>query len=365
MDVKIRMSEPYIGKEELENVTEAVQTGWISSSGHFIAEFENAFSKYIGTKHGIATSNGTTAIHLALAALGIKKGDNVVVPSITSIACANAVRYTGAEPVFADSNNDYWCMDPEDVRSRITKKTKAIMAVHIYGHPCEMDSIRQIAKEADIPIIEDCAEAHGAEYKKKRVGNFSAISCFSFYGNKIITTGEGGMCLTNDNELAERMKILRNQGTRPEYRNKYYYDLVGFNYRLTNIQAAIGLAQLEKIGYLIEQKRRIAKEYNKHLDGSASIVTAPEMPWAMNVYWYYSILVRKENRDLTMQKLAEKGIESRPFFYPIHMLPTYKTKAKLPVAEMLGFTGINLPSGPKLTSEDIAQVCRVIKSINP
>jgi perosamine synthetase len=357
------MSEPYLGKGELKNVTEAVKSGWISSSGKFIPEFESAFSKYIRTKHGIATSNGTTAIHLALAALGIKKGDNVILPSLTSISCANAIRSTCAKPVFADITRAYWCIDPEDIRKKISNETKAIMAVHIYGHPCDMDAIMEIANDNQIPVIEDCAEAHGAEYKERRVGSFGAISCFSFYGNKIITTGEGGMCMTDDDALADQMRILRNQGTRPQYKNKYYYDVVGFNYRLTNIQAGIGLAQLSKINYLIEQKRRIAGEYNKWFRSTKSIVTAPEMPWAMNVYWYYSILVKKNIRDDVIRVLADNGIESRPFFYPIHMLPIYKQRIRLDVTEMLGFSGINLPSGPKLKAIDIERISKIILSV--
>ncbi len=358
------MSEPYLGNEELDNVSEAVKTGWISSNGHFIKEFESAFSGYIGSKHGVSVCNGTAAIHLALAALGVKKGDNVVLPSLTSIACANSVAYTGAKPVFADSDKDYWCISPDSIRKKIDNKTKAIMIVHIYGHACDMDPIMEIAEEKGIPVIEDCAEAHGAEYNGRRVGTFGRINCFSFYGNKIITTGEGGMCLTNDSELADKMNILKNQGTRPEYKNKYYYDIVGFNYRMTNIQAAIGLAQMGKLEYLIEQKRRIAKEYNRAFAHSKHVTTAPEMPWAKNVYWYYSILVRKELRDKTMRAMEQQGIESRPFFYPIHLLPHFKSKAKLSNAEMLGFSGINLPSGPKLSSEEIGRIVDVIESVN-
>ncbi len=357
------MSEPYIGKEELENVSEALRTGWISSNGHFIKDFESAFSKYIGTKHGVAVYNGTVAIHLALVALGVKKGDEVILPSLTSIACANAIAYTGAKPVFADSDREYWCVSPEDIKKRISKRTKAIMVVHIYGHPCDMDPIMEIADEKGIPVVEDCAEAHGGEYKGRKVGSFGAINCFSFYGNKIITTGEGGMCLTDDDELAERMMILKNQGTKPEFRNKYYYDMVGFNYRMTNVQAAIGLAQMDKLDYLIKQKRRIAAEYNSRFKANNDVTTAPEMPWAKNVYWYYSILVRKGLRDRTMQTLEKQGIESRPFFYPIHMLPHFKTGVKLKNAELLGFAGINLPSGPQLTSHDIGRVVDAVSSI--
>ena len=361
---RIPMSEPYLGKEELENVQEAVKTGWISSNGHFVNEFESAFAEYIGVKHGVSVCNGTAAIHLALAALGVGKGDNVVLPSITSIACANSVAYTGAKAVFADSDKDYWCISPESIRKSIDDKTRAIMVVHLYGHSCDMDPIMEIAEEKSIPVIEDCAEAHGAEYKRRKVGTFGLINCFSFYGNKIITTGEGGMCLTNDTELAERMGILKNQGTKPAYKNKYYYDTVGFNYRMTNIEAALGLAQMSKLEYLIEQKRRIAKEYNKLFASSKNVTIAPEMPWAKNVYWYYSILVRKELREKTMQELASRNIESRPFFYPIHMLPHFKTDVELENAEYLGFSGINLPSGPQLTSQDIERVADAVQSVN-
>lgn len=358
------MSEPYLGREELENVSEAVKTGWISSNGHFIKDFESMFAKYIGTKHGVSACNGTAAIHLALAALGIGNGDEVILPSITSIACANSVVYTGAKTVFADSDRDYWCISPDEIRKRINNKTKAIMVVHIYGHPCDMGPIMEVADENGIPVIEDCAEAHGAEYKKRKVGNFGEISCFSFYGNKIITTGEGGICLTNDAGLAERMSILRNQGTKPEYRNRYYYDMVGFNYRMTNVQAAIGLAQMGKLEYLIEQKRRIAKEYNRLFASHDNVTVAPEMPWAKNVYWYYSILVKEKLRDKTMKELESHNIESRPFFYPMHMLPHFKTDERLKNAERLGFAGINLPSGPQLTSQEIKRVVDAVLSVS-
>lgn len=354
------MSEPYLGEDELKNVTEAIKSGWISSSGHFIGDFEKSFSSYIGSKHGVTTSNGTTAIHLALLALGIGKGDKVLVPSLTSIACANTIAYTGAAPVFLDSNKEYWCVDPNEIRKKIDKQTKAIMVVHIYGHPCDMDAIMEIANSKGIPVIEDCAEAHGAEYKGKKVGTFGKIACFSYYGNKIITTGEGGMCLTNDSELAENMRILKNQGTKPEYKNKYYYDLIGFNYRMTNIQAAIGLAQMKKIDYLVERKREIAKTYNKLFKQTKEIVTAPEMSWAKNVYWYYSILVPKAKRDKITAVLNKDGIETRPFFYPIHMLPMFKSASTLPIAEDLGFRGLNLPSGPELTNDDIKEVSEAI-----
>lgn len=358
---KIPMSEPYLGEEELSNVIEAVKTNWISSNGHFIADFEKGFSKYISVKHAVAVNNGTSALHLPLLALGIGKGDKVLVPSLTSIACTNTIAYTGAEPVFVDSTKDYWCIDPKEIERKIDAKTKAIMVVHIYGHPCDMDPIMEVANKHGIPVIEDCAEAHGAEYKGRKVGTFGKVSSFSFYGNKIITTGEGGMVLTNDKELAEKMMILRNQGTKPEYKNKYYYDMIGYNFRMTNIQAAIGVAQLKKIDQLVGRHRWIAQTYNKFLEDTQGIVTHPEMPWAKSVYWYYSILVKKGSRDKLSATLNGAGIETRPFFYPIHMLPLYnKSKVNLPVAEELGFRGLNLPSGAALTEDDISEVVHAV-----
>lgn len=359
----IRMSEPFLGAEEIKNVTEAVKTGWISSSGSFVKEFEELFAKYIGVKHGISVSNGTAALHLALTALGVKSGDEVIVPSLTSIACANTIRYVDAKPVFADSNAEYWCIEPREIEERITRKTKAIMIAHIYGHPCDMDPIVRIGKEHNIPIIEDCAEAHGAQYKGRSVGTFGEIACYSYYGNKIVTVGEGGMCLTNNDELAEKMRILRNQGTKPEYKNKYYYDMVGFNYRLTNVQCAIGVAQMKKIDYLVGKRLELADTYNKLFKKLKEVVTHPCMPWAKNVYWYYSILVNKGVRERVMEHLNSRGIESRPFFYPIHLLPIYKSGTKLPVAEDLGFRGINLPSGPQLTKEQIGEVVNAVAEI--
>ncbi|MDE1855906.1 MAG: DegT/DnrJ/EryC1/StrS family aminotransferase [Candidatus Micrarchaeota archaeon] len=361
---RIQMSEPYVGEEELNNVVEAVKTNWISSNGHFIRDFEKGFSGYIGTKHGIAVNNGTSALHLPLVAMGIGKGDKVIVPSMTSIACANTIEYTGAKPVFVDSTKEYWCVDPKDIEKKIDSKTKAIMVVHVYGHPCDMDPIMEVADKHGIPVIEDCAEAHGAEYKKRKVGTFGRVASFSFYGNKIITTGEGGMVLTNDDELAEKMGILRNQGMKPEYKNKYYYDMVGYNFRMTNIQAAIGTAQLKKIDYLVDRHRWMAKTYNKYFEDSKSVVHHPEMKWAKCVYWYYSVLVKKELRDKVTATLNNAGIETRPFFYPIHMLPLYKDgKQSLPVAEDIGFRGLNLPSGPTLKEEQIKEVADAILSV--
>lgn len=352
----IPVAEPSLGEEELKNVVAAVESGWISSRGPFITEFEDKFAEYCGTRYGVSTSNGTTALHLALVALDIKKGDEVILPTLTFISTANAVTYTGAKPVFVDSHPRYWCMNPEKIREKITKKTKAIIAVHLYGHPCDMDPIQEIAEKYSLKVVEDAAEAHGAEYKGKKIGSLSDVSCFSFYGNKIITSGEGGMCLTDDEKLAEKMRTLRDHGMNPE--KKYWHDVIGFNYRMTNLQAAVGVAQLKKLDKFITEKRRIAAEYNRLLENARGIKTPPEEPWAKNVYWMYSIL--SERRDEIMQKLKEAEIDSRPFFHPVHQQPPYKRRDKYPIAEDLSAHGLNLPSSVSLRNEDIAKIASVI-----
>jgi perosamine synthetase len=361
MNYKVYVAKPDIGKKELQNITTAVKSGWVSSKGPYIEAFEDEFSKYVGTKHGISTSNGTTALHLALVALNIGKGDKVLVPSLTFIAVANAVTYVGATPVFVDSHPKYWCMDPSDIEKKIDQYTKAIIVVHLYGHPCDMDPIMQLAKTHNISIIEDCAEAHGAEYKGRKVGLFGKISCFSFYGNKIITTGEGGICLTDSEDLAIKIKMLRDHGMNPN--KKYWHEVVGFNYRMTNLQAALGVAQLERIDSLLKQKKDIASMYNDLLKNLPNVEIAPEEAWARNVYWLYSVLLKKVSRENVMEHLAKQGFETRPFFYPIHILPPYKTELKLPVAEELSRIGMNLPSGYCLKESEIRDVVGSLKSV--
>jgi perosamine synthetase len=361
----IPVAEPTLGEEELKNVVEAVKSGWISSKGKFIEEFEQGFANYCTRKYGVATSNGTVALHLALKALGIGKGDEVIVPDLTFVAVANVVTYCNAKPVFVDSQPDYWCIDPEKMEEKITPNTKAIIPAHLYGHPCDMGVIVDTAEDRGLYVIEDAAEAHGAEFKGEKVGSFGDISCFSFYGNKIITTGEGGMCLTDNEELAEKMRVLRDHGMNPNKR--YWYDVVGFNYRMTNLQAAVGVAQLEKSDKFIEKKRQIARQYSeelKNLEEKELIKLHLEMPWAKCVYWMYCILVEDQfgmNRDELMKKLEENGIETRPFFYPMHVMPPYKNDEKFPVAEETSRKGINLPSGVGLTKEIIERVVNTIK----
>lgn len=369
MKYRIPVAEPDIGKDELESVIEAVKSGWVSSKGPFLEKFEKEFSSYIGVNCGVAVSNGTVALHLALVALGVRYGDEVIIPTLTFAAVANAVLYTGAKPVLTDSHPDYWCIDPSKIEEKVTKKTKAIIPVHLYGNPCDMDPIMKIAKDYGIYVIEDCAEAHGAEYKGRKVGTFGDIACISFYGNKIITTGEGGMCLTNDKTLDREMRLLRDHGM--DFEKRYWHEIIGFNYRMTNLQAALGTAQLRRIDNFIERKRKIAKLYESFLKNVYGITPHPKMLWAENVYWLYSILIDDEryemSRDKLIDKLAENGIETRRFFYPAHLMPPYKNYAandQFPIAEKLSSSGINLPSSVKLTDEEISEVAQLIQKFN-
>lgn len=364
----IPVAEPSITQKEIEYVLDAVKSGWVSSLGGYITKFEQEFAKYIGVKYALTTSNGTVALHLALVSLGIKQGDEVLVPDLTFVATANAVAYTGATPVFVDVDPETWCIDPYDARKKITSKTKAIIPVHLYGHPADMDSINELAQEYNLFVIEDAAEAHGAEYKGKKVGGLGTCGVFSFYGNKIITTGEGGMITTNDENLYERAKYLRDHAMSKEKR--YWHTEIGYNYRMTNIQAALGLAQLERIEDLISKKRTIFSWYKELLNDLEGIRLNPEKEWAKNVYWMVCLVIDREGdsiRDELMLKLKEKGIDSRPFFYPMSSLVMYGGVAKNMVTKYLSERGINLPSGVSLKREDVewitSNVVRIIEGI--
>jgi len=359
---RIPIAEPLLDGNELKYLTECIKTSWISSQGKFIGEFENNFSKFCNRKYGVAVSNGTVALHLALAALGIKPGDEVIVPNLTFAATANCVLYMKAKPVLVDIESQTWNIDPVKIKEKITEKTKAIIPVHIYGHPCDIDPILEIAEKHNLFVVEDAAEAHGAEYKGKKVGSFGDISCFSFFGNKIITTGEGGMCITEDEKLDETMRILRDHGMSKQ--KKYWHDRLGFNYRMTNLQAAVGVAQLERADEFIKKKIWIAETYTKFLKDFRGITLAPKMPWAKNVYWMYSILIEDEfgvSRDDVINKLKEKEIETRPFFYPLSEMPFYNDGNEYPVSKEISRKGINLPSFVSITEEKIKYVCDQIK----
>lgn len=366
----IPVCEPLLGEKELEYVTDCLKTNWISSKGKYIEEFEERFANYCGGKYGISTTSGTTALHLALASLGIGSGDEVIIPTFTMISTAFAVVYTGAKPVLVDAEPETWNIDVTRIVEKITNKTKAVLPVHIYGHPCDMDPIMELAKKHNLYVIEDAAEAHAAEYKGRKAGSIGHANCFSFYANKIITTGEGGMVVTSDEKIAEKARALKDLAHSEQKR--FLHTDLGFNYRMTNIQAAIGLAQFEKIDELVERRRAHAYLYNSLLKGIDGIKLPPEKEWAKNVYWMYSILIENEfdmSRDELMQKLKEKDIETRTFFIPVHQQPVFR-KMNLfngetyPVAEGLSRKGLYLPSGSGLTTKQIEYICDVIKQAN-
>lgn len=358
---------PLLGSKELEYVSDCVKTNWISSRGKYVGEFEEKFANYCGCKYGITSTSGTTAIHLALASLDLKKDDEVIVPALTMIASVFPLLYCGAKPVLVDSEPDTWNMDVSQIEQKITDKTKAIMPVHIYGHPVEMGSISKLADEYGLSIIEDAAEAHGAEYLGKKAGGLGTLGCFSFYANKIITCGEGGMVVTNDENLAENARSLRDLCF-PKGSRVYLHSKVGYNYRMTNLQAAIGLAQFERIEEFVEMRRENARRYNEFLSNVAGLTLPVEKPWAKNVYWMYSMLVEPEfgsSRDCLMEKLCSSQIDTRPFFIPMNKQPVFREMGlffgeEYPVAEKLSHCGLNLPSSSGLTSSEVKSVATAI-----
>ncbi len=351
----IPLYQPDLGGNEKRYVLECLDSTWISSKGKFISEFENRFSDYLGTKHAVGVCNGTVALHLALITLGIGPGDEVIVPTLTYIAAVNAIAYTGATPVFVDSRRDTWQMDPDDVLRKTNSRTKAIMVVHLYGQPCEMDALTQIARDHHLFLVEDCAEAFGSRYKDRFVGTFGDIAAFSFYGNKTITTGEGGMVVTNSDDLAQRAKLFRGQGLAAE--REYWHEVIGYNYRMTNICAAIGLAQLERADEFLSKKRQLAKAYQKGLNG-LPVELHLEAANTTHSYWMVSILVKDPvDRDPLRAHLRDKGVETRPLFYPAHTMPMYASKhPPFPVAEDMSRRGINLPSWPGLTNGQVQTI---------
>ena len=358
--IKYPVYQPSLTGNEKKYVDECLDSTWISSKGKFIGKFEDDFAKFIGVDYATSVCNGTVAVHLALVALGIGAGDEVIVPTFTYIASANPVLVVNAKPVFVDSLSDTWQMNPKDIEAKITDKTKAIVVVHLYGHPCDMDAIMAIAKKHNLYVIEDCAEAIGSKYKGQTVGSFGDIGCFSFFGNKTMTCGEGGMVVTSDAMLADRLRRYKNQGN-AKYR-EYWNDILGFNYRMTNIQAAIGLAQLEQVEGFIEKKRQIAAWYMEELK-DYPLEFNKETKDVFHTYWMVSCLVEKADmRDSLREFLKLNGVETRPTFYPIHTMPVYVHEfSKHKVAEDIALRGMNLPSYPALTHEDVKNICTVIK----
>jgi perosamine synthetase len=352
----IPISQPSIGPREKELVLDALDSGWVSSIGKYIDEFEEKFARYCGSQYALTVSNGTTGLHLAVASLGIGPGDEVIVPDLTFVATANAVAYTGAVPVLADVDPDTLCLDLASVKSLISPKTKAIMPVHLYGHPADMDALNAIADAHGIAVIEDAAEAHGAEYKGRRVGGLGKCAVFSFYGNKVITTGEGGMLTTNDPELYQRAKLLRDHAMSPQKR--YFHEQRGFNYRITNLQAALGVAQLERIDDFLERRTEIMNWYHSEIPTTDQVRLNRVKKWAKSAFWMVCLEVDwfdERKRDAFMQALKARGIDSRPYFCTLSSMPMYR-QPQLPVSAKKAQVGLNLPSSCELTKSDVRRI---------
>jgi len=368
----IPVCKPWLPGNEKEYLNEAINTNWISSSGKYIEKFEESFAKFCGTQYGVSCTNGLGALHLACSAIGLKKDDEVIVPTFTMAASINAILFTGAKPVLVDADPKTYCIDVSKIEEKITEKTKAIMPVHIYGHPCDMDEINEISKKYNLFVIEDAAEAHGAEYKGKKCGSLSDIGCFSFYANKILTTGEGGMCVTNNLKLAEKMKKLRNHAFEIP---RFIHNEIGFNYRLTNLQAAIGCAQVENAEKLVEARRNVGLRYNTLLKNIKGLILPIEKSYVKNVCWMYGVVLSDEiklSRKEIVEMLKEKGIDTRNFFIPMHKQPVYINKTvenvpdcygKFPIADKISERGFYLPSSSDITDKEIRTVFKCLKEI--
>jgi perosamine synthetase len=365
----IPVNAPRLNENGFKYVQECLQTGWISSEGPFLKKFEEAWAAYCGMENGVAVSSGTTALEVAVACIGLEPGSQVIMPTFTIVSCALAVIRAGAIPVLVDSDPRTWCMDVSKVKEKITPLTKAIMPVHIYGHPVDMDPLLELADEYGLTIIEDAAEAHGARYKGRMAGGIGDLSCFSFYANKIITTGEGGMILCRRAEHAERLRSLRNLCFRSDRR--FFHTELGSNYRLTNLQAAVGLSQVEKIDEHIRHKRWIGKTYTERL-GDLNQITLPiEEPWAQSVYWMYGLVLSDDvdcDADRLGNMLRNEGVETRPFFIGMHEQPVFQQRGlfkgeRYPIAERLARKGLYLPSGLTLTENQIDRVCNIVHRV--
>lgn len=352
------IAEPKLQNKEFEYLMDAFASTWISSRGKYIDQFEENFAQFIGVKHGVATANGTVAIHLALKALNIGEGDEVIIPDITFAATANAVILANATPVIVDVEEDFWTINPDAIEAAVTPKTKAIIPVHVYGQACDMDRIMTVAKKYNLKVIEDSAEAHGAEFKGQKVGSFGDISTFSFFANKIITTGEGGMCLTNQLELDERMRVLRDHGMNKEKR--YWHDEVGFNYRMTNLQAAIGCAQLEEIENIIQRNKDIESQYKTYLNELNLFDWQKESDNRKKVVWLVAALSNK--KEEISQALRSNNIDVRPFFYPLTEMPVFATYAhgSNPISKKLSELGLNLPTVENVNFKKVYEVLKRI-----
>lgn len=366
----IPVNEPLLNGNEKKYLIECIDTGWISSEGPFIKEFEEKMSVAAGRKYGIAVANGSVALDAAILALNLGKGDEVIMPAFTIISCAAAIVRAGAKPVLVDSDPVTWNIDVNAIEEKITSKTRAIMVVHIYGLPVDMDKVIELAGKYKLHIIEDAAEMHGQTYKGKPIGSFGDLSTFSFYPNKHITTGEGGMIVTDDAAIADRCRSLRNLCFIPEKR--FYHEELGFNFRMTNLQAALGKAQLERLNEFVERKRKMGKQYTQRLSSIDSIQLPPERTaYADNIYWVFGMVLKDSvpfDAAQAMKRLAAEGIGTRPFFWPMHEQPVFQkmglfANEKYPVAENIARRGFYVPSGLAITSEQIDKVSEAVKKV--
>lgn len=368
MSIAIPVNEPLLNGNEKQYLMECIDTGWISSEGPFVGRFEEIMRTAVGRSHGIALSSGTAALEIAVAALGLKPGEEVILPAFTIISCAAAVFRCGCVPVLVDSDPVTWNMDVEKIESKITSKTRAIMVVHIYGLPVDMDPVLSLAKKYGLKVIEDAAEMHGQNYKGRPCGSFGDISIFSFYPNKLVTTGEGGMILTDDDGLAQRCRSLRNLCFKPEKR--FVHDDLGYNYRMTNLQAALGLAQTERLVEFVALKRSMGKKYLQLLSDVPGLeLPLPRTYYAENIYWVYGLVLKDEvpfNAEEMMSRMGKQMVGTRPFFWPMHEQPVFQKiglfkHERYPAAERLARRGFYIPSGLALTGEQMERVADVVK----
>jgi len=363
---KFPILEPDIGDEEINNLLECANTGWISSQGRFIKEFEDGFSRYLNGGHSVAVSSGTTALQLGMLALGIGANDEVIVPNFTFGASINAIIHVGATPVLVDVDPETWTLSLSAIEKVINKNTKAIMPVHLYGQAAHIDEINKIAKNNNLYIVEDCAEALGGTYKKRLIGNDGDATCFSFFANKLITTGEGGMVVFKDKKIAEKAKIMRDHGMSPK--KKYWHEFAGVNFRMTNMQAAIGVGQLKRIDNFLLKRKNVFKRYDKNFKLNSQLLLLPNNTWSENSYWLYTLVVKEfteQKRNKLLKVLSDRGIDARPGFYPLHKMPVYKKYSdgsEYPISSFLGSSAINLPSSPNLSSDEIDHIAQIFLS---
>jgi perosamine synthetase len=366
MTYKIPLARPDLAGNEERYVVDAIKSSWISSTGPFVQRFEREFAELCGVRTALAVCNGTVALHLALLTLDVRAGDEVIVPSLTYIATANAVRYMGAEPVFVDIDANTWCLDPDEVEKAITPRTKGIIAVHLYGHPADMDEINRIAGVYGLWVVEDAAEAPLASYKGRPTGGLASIGTFSFYGNKVFTSGEGGAITINDPRLELRARTLRGQGMDPFRR--YFFPVTGYNYRLTNVACAMLCAQLERRQDLMRRRNEIFARYRELLRSVPGIHCQSFAAWAQPAMWLFSITIQKEafgkSRDQVMTHLDKQGIETRPFFIPLHTLPPFSRSARtcgeMRITNQVADTGLNLPTFSLMSNAQIESVASAI-----